>query len=99
MEGAGLHAGKTELSSIEIAADPIAESALVTLTRDDEYRMTMYFNHITSHSLNLDILPPVKLGVDTLLCVIAMLDHLDHSFFPTLSQWVMTNDPNDPTLR
>ena len=28
-----------------------------------------------------------------------MLDHLDHSFFPTLSQWVMTNDPNDPTLR
>ena len=34
----------------------------------------------------LDIIPPVKLGVDTLLCVIAMLDQLDHSFFPTLSQ-------------
>ena len=44
-------------------------------------------------------IPPVKLGDDTLLCVIAMLDQLDHSFFPTLSQWVMTNDPNDPTLR
>ena len=44
-------------------------------------------------------IPPVKLGVAMTLRVIAMLDQLDHSFFPTLSQWVMTNDPNDPTLR
>ena len=42
--GARLHGGKPELSAIEITADPITESALVTLTRDDEYRMFIYLH-------------------------------------------------------
>ena len=44
VEGARLHAGKTELSGIEVTADPIAESALVIPTGYDEYRMTIYFH-------------------------------------------------------
>ena len=46
VEGAWLHAGKPELSGIVITADPITESALAILTRDDENSMTMYSNHI-----------------------------------------------------
>ena len=46
VEGAWLHGGKTELSTIEITADPIAGPALAILTRDDEDRVTIYF-HLT----------------------------------------------------
>ena len=48
VEGAWLHGGKPELSVIKVAADPITESALVTLTRDDENSVTIDSNHITS---------------------------------------------------
>ena len=46
VEGAWLHGGKPELSTIEITADPIAGSALAILTRDDEDCVTMDSNHI-----------------------------------------------------
>ena len=93
VEGAWLHAGKPELPSIKITANPIAASVLVLLTRDDEYRMTIYSNHIYL-SLNLDILPPVKLGLRRHFISSQVWIILDHGFFPTLSQWVMTTDPS-----
>ena len=46
VERARLHAGKTELPSIVVTADPVAESVLVILTRDDDDGMTIHFNHI-----------------------------------------------------
>ena len=44
VEGARLHGGKPELSGIEVTADPITESALAILTRDDEDCMTIQFH-------------------------------------------------------
>ena len=48
VEGTWLHGGKPELPVIKITANPIAGSALVTLTRDDEDSVTIYFhNHLS----------------------------------------------------
>ena len=44
--GAWFHGGKPELSAMEITTDPVTGSVLAIPARDDEYCMTMNFDHI-----------------------------------------------------